>query len=163
MRACAPLIWTSFVCSSHYCCGQQYKVCRSSSLLTLLRPPVTFIFLCPKFYSQHPTFKHLQTIPIAQPKRCTCYFKLFILVKRSICFGRSFRPSSGAQNCVYSNGICQTPAALRGEVERSSISSPIAGGSSSCLTYTVAVYAVLSSWWWTERPSETCSAFYKNK
>jgi hypothetical protein len=28
--------------------------------------------------------------------------------------------------------------------------------SSSCLTYTVAVYAVLSSWWWTERPSETC-------
>jgi hypothetical protein len=34
----------------------------------------------------------------------------------------------------------------------SSISSPIAAGSSSCLTYTVAVYAVLSSWWWTERP-----------
>jgi len=39
---------------------------------------------------------------------------------------------------------------------------PIAAGSSSCLTYTVAVYTVLSSWWWTERPSETCSAFYKN-
>jgi len=31
------------------------------------------------------------------------------------------------------------------------------------LTYTVAVYAVLSSWWWTERPSETCRALYKNK
>jgi len=29
------------------------------------------------------------------------------------------------------------------------------------LTYTVAVYAVLSSWWWTKRPSETCRAFYK--
>jgi hypothetical protein len=26
--------------------------------------------------------------------------KLFILVKRSTCFGRSFRPSSGAQNCA---------------------------------------------------------------
>jgi len=26
-----------------------------------------------------------------------------------------------------------------------------------------AVYAVLSSWCWTERPSETCRAFYKNK
>jgi hypothetical protein len=26
-------------------------------------------------------------------------------------FGRSFRPSSGAQNCVYSNGICQVAAA----------------------------------------------------
>jgi len=21
----------------------------------------------------------------------------------------------------------------------------------------------LSSWWWTERPSKTCRAFYKNK
>jgi hypothetical protein len=92
-------------------------------------------------------------IPIVQPTRCTCYLKLFILVKRSTCFGPSFRPSSGAQNCVYSNGICQTAAAT------SSISSPIAVGSSSCLTYAVAVYVVLSSWWWTERRSETCRAF----
>jgi len=49
-------------------------------------------------------------IPIVQPTRCTSYLKLFILVKRSTCFGRPFRPSSGAQNCVYSNGICQTAA-----------------------------------------------------
>jgi len=34
-----------------------------------------------------------------------------ILVKRFTSFGRSFRPSSGAQNCVYNNGICQTVAA----------------------------------------------------
>jgi hypothetical protein len=46
---------------------------------------------------------------------------------------------------------------------RSSISSPVAAVTSSSLTYTVAVYAVLSSWWWTERPSETCRVFYKNK
>jgi hypothetical protein len=26
-----------------------------------------------------------------------------------------------------------------------------------------AVYAVLSSWWWTERLSKTCRVFYKNK
>jgi len=32
-------------------------------------------------------------------------FQLFILVKRSKCFGRSFRPSSEAQNCLYSNDI----------------------------------------------------------
>jgi len=31
------------------------------------------------------------------------FLKLFILVKRSACFGRSFRPSSGAQNCTYGN------------------------------------------------------------
>jgi hypothetical protein len=45
----------------------------------------------------------------------------------------------------------------------SSILSPIAAGSSTCLTYTVAVYTDLSYWWWTERPSETCRAFYNNK
>jgi len=49
------------------------------------------------------TIKKLDSIPIAQSTRCTCYLKLFILVKRSTCFGRSFRPSSGAQDCVYSN------------------------------------------------------------
>jgi hypothetical protein len=31
------------------------------------------------------------------------------------------------------------------------------------LTYTIAAYTVLSSWWWMERPSKTCRAFYKNK
>jgi len=62
------------------------------------------------------------------------FLKLFILVKRSACFGRSFRPSSGAQNCTYGNRHMP-----------------------------VAVCAVLSSWWWTERPSETCRAFYKKK
>ena len=51
------------------------------------------------------------TVPLVRPTRCTCYLKLFILVKRSTCFGRSFRPSAGGQNCVYSNGICQTSAA----------------------------------------------------
>jgi hypothetical protein len=48
--------------------------------------------------------------PIVEPTRYTCYHKLFILVKHSTCFGRSFRPSSGVQNCVYSNGLCQTAA-----------------------------------------------------
>jgi len=50
-------------------------------------------------------------IPIVQPTRCTCYLKLFILLKRSTCFGRSFRLSSGPQNCVYINCICQTEPA----------------------------------------------------
>ena len=31
------------------------------------------------------------------------FLKVFILVKRSTCFGWSFRPSSGAQNCTYGN------------------------------------------------------------
>ena len=44
-------------------------------------------------------------IPIVQPTRYTCSLKLLILVKHSTCFGRSFRPSSGAQNCTYSNRL----------------------------------------------------------
>jgi hypothetical protein len=56
-------------------------------------------------------------VPTVQPTRCTCYLKLFILVKRSARFGRSFHPLSGVQNCVYSNGICQTAAAIWDEME----------------------------------------------
>ena len=39
---------------------------------------------------------------------------------------------------------------------------PLAAGSSSCLTYALAVCELLSSWWWTEGPSETCRTFYRN-
>jgi len=60
---------------------------------------LTFIGPCIAIYSYSTTNKmHL-------------FLKLFILVKRSTCFGRSVRPSSGAQNCTYINGICQTAAA----------------------------------------------------
>jgi hypothetical protein len=73
-----------------------------------------------------------KSIHIVQPTRCTCYLKLFILVKRSTCFRLSFRPSPGVQNCVYNNGVCQTAAA-------------IAAGNNKYLTYTVAVNTILSS------------------
>jgi len=36
-------------------------------------------------------------------KKMHLLLKLFILVKHSTCFRRSFRPSSGAQNCTYGN------------------------------------------------------------
>jgi len=48
------------------------------------------------------------------------FLKVFILVERSMHFRQSFRPSSGAQNCIYmATGICQTASA----------------SNSSCLTY----------------------------
>ena len=52
----------------------------------------------------------------------------FILEWHSTCFGRSFRPSSWVQDCTAIS-FWQMP---------------------------VAVCTVLNSWWWTERPSETC-------
>ena len=54
----------------------------------------------PRYYNLSRFDNQNSYIPTVHPTRCTCYLKLFILVKRSTCFGRSFRPSSGAQNCV---------------------------------------------------------------
>jgi hypothetical protein len=82
---------------------------------------------------------------------------------KTLCVFRSFRPSSGAQNCLYSNGICQTAAATCCYQGWDGTAVHLIPHSSSCLTYTIAVYAVLSSRWWTERPSKTHRAFYKNK
>ena len=63
-----------------------------------------------------------------QPTRCN--FSLFIyFYRRSTCFRRSFRPSSGAQNCTYSFSYCQTILLLADnvdEIELCSISSTIA-------------------------------------
>jgi len=62
------------------------------------------------------------------------FLNLFILVRHSTCFRRFFPPPSGARNCTYS-----------------------------VRHWSDAVCAVLSSWWWTEKPSETCRASYRNK
>jgi len=39
------------------------------------------------------------------------FHNLFISVRRSTCFRRFFRPSSGAQNCTYSVRLILLPAA----------------------------------------------------
>jgi hypothetical protein len=46
---------------------------------------------------------HRYVIPIVNPTRCTSVSNWFILEWHSTCFGRSFRPSSGVQHCVYTN------------------------------------------------------------
>jgi len=57
---------------------------------------------------------------------------LFISVRHSACFRRFFHPSSGAQNHIQRHVLVwQIPDA---------------------------VCTVLSSWWWTKKPSETCRA-----
>jgi hypothetical protein len=65
------------------------KSCHAFSRMTLVC--LMFISPCILIYSYSKTNQmHL-------------FLKLFILVKRSTCFGWSFRPSSGAQDCTYSN------------------------------------------------------------
>ena len=55
------------------------------------------------------------------------------------------------------------PLASGKEMERSSISFPLASSHRTCMTYTDTVCTVLDSWWWTERPSETCTMLFQNK
>ena len=106
-------------------------------------------------------FEGLNCLPILQLTRCTCYLKLFIIIKHSTCFGglsvhhQEFKTAYTATVSVKQLLI---PAAIWDDMKLS-ISSPIAAGSSSCLTDTVALYAVLNSWWWMERPPKHVERF----
>ena len=53
--------------------------------------------------------------------------------------------------------------ASRIRMERSSILILLASCQQTCITYTIAVCTVKSSWWWTEELSETCRVSFQNK
>jgi hypothetical protein len=55
------------------------------------------------------------------------FLKLFILVKHSTCFRRSFCPSSGAQDCTYSNTRMSNSCCYLLLLGMSSSSFPLAG------------------------------------
>ena len=85
------------------------------------------------------TTQRWDTISIQNQLDAPMYRIYFILEWHSTCFGRSFRSSSGVQDCTYSKrhlSVWQMP---------------------------LAVCTVLNSWWWTERPSETCRVSFQNK
>jgi len=60
------------------------------------------------------------------------FLKLLILVKRPTRFGRSFRPSSGAQNCTYGNMHMSNSSCY---LLLAGTKSPLAAGSRSYMTY----------------------------
>ena len=72
------------------------------------------------------------SLSIVKPTRCTSFSNLFyfILVYHSTCFGQSFHPSSGVQDCTYSNRYMSNRycylLASGNKMERSSISFPLA-------------------------------------
>jgi len=81
-----------------------------------------------------------------------------ISVRRSTCFRMVLRPTSGAQNCTYSvrnlsDQYCFQLLTWPGEQQLAVLVWQIPD----------AECAVLSSWWWTEKPSETYTASYRNK
>jgi len=60
-----------------------------------------YIFLFLFFYVHRAG--HRNIISILKPTRCTHVSNLIILEWHSSCFVRSFRPSSGVQDCTYGN------------------------------------------------------------
>ena len=78
----------------------------------------------------------------------------FILEWHSTCFGRSFRPSSGVQDCTYSNRHLSNRYCCLLASKEPAVS---------VWQMPVAVCTVLNSWRWTERPSETCRVSFQNK
>ena len=84
-----------------------------------------------------------------EPIKCNVYWFIYFY-RRSTCFRRFLRSSSGVHNCTYSFRYCQ-PILLLAAIHDSS-------KQQYCLTITEAVCTVMYSWWWVEEPPETCRA-----
>jgi hypothetical protein len=89
-----------------------------------------------------------------KPNRCISFSDLFIAAWHSTCFVRSFRPSSGVQDCTYSNRYMSERYGYL--LASKQVAVPV-------WHMPVAVCTVLNSWWWTERPYETCRVSCRNK
>jgi len=87
-----------------------------------------------------------------KPTRCTNFSYLF-LVWNSTCFGQFLCPSSRVFHCTHSNGICHTGLLTARKQDQDGTSWSC---QQTCMTYTIAVCTVKSSWRWTEELSETC-------
>ena len=85
-------------------------------------------------------------------------FSWIYFYRRSTCFRRFLRPSSGAHNCAYSFRYCQQILLLAAAVRK--MEHLIHGSSYQqyWLTIPKAVCTVMCSWWWAEKPPETCKA-----
>jgi hypothetical protein len=112
--------------------------------LRLIFPCIVSITL--KYKQQDATFS-----------RCIYFYKLFC-----ICSGSSSAHHQKYKTVHTALGIVRTillPAAIVDEIELRSISSTIAASSSIGLTIPNAVRRILCSWWWAEKPPETCKQF----
>ena len=78
----------------------------------------------------------------------------FILEWHSACFGWSFRPSSGVQDCTYSNRHLSNRYCCLLASKQTAVS---------VWQMPVPVRKVLKSWWWTERPPKHVERHFKIK
>jgi len=94
----------------------------------------------------------LNTVSIVKPTRCTCVSNLFLFWNDTLHVSDGLSVHHQEFKTVHTaTGICQTDTAVCKHTAVSVWHMP------------VAVCTVLNSWWWTERPSETCRVSFQNK
>ena len=96
-------------------------------------------------------------ILVIKPTRCTNFSNLFLnetvhVSDSSSVHHQEFFTANTAM--VYVVHVCRQLASRL---------SLLTSCLQSCTTYTIAVFAVKNSWWWTEELSETCTVSFKNK
>jgi hypothetical protein len=106
--------------------------------------------------------KLCQDISKVQPTRCNVILIcLFLYIALHVSGGSSAHHQEHKTVHTSTSSINKSillPADIVDEMERSSISSTIAAGSTIGLTIPDPVCTVLCSWWWAEEPPETCRA-----
>jgi hypothetical protein len=103
-------------------------------------------------------------IPVVKPTRCTS-FSNYLFLHNTLHVSEGLSVHHQEFRTVHTaTGICQTDRATR---EWEGISFHLVPFSKrvtlSVWHMPVAVCTVLNSWWWTERPHETCRELCKNK
>jgi len=98
---------------------------------------------------------------IIKPTRCTNFSNLFSEWNYTW-FGQFLCTSSGVFHCTHSNGVCPTGFLTACEQDKGcSILILLDRCLQTCRTYTIAVYTMKNSWWWTEELSETCRVSFQ--
>jgi hypothetical protein len=109
-----------------------------------------FMFVCPCIVS---IFRNLW------PTRCKIWF-IYLYPISSTCFGRSFRPSSGAHDCIY-RFWCSPPTLLpAGVMDEMEYLVHHTGRQQHRRTISEAVNTVKCFWWWAKTSPETCRAYW---
>ena len=89
------------------------------------------------------------------------YRFIYLFLVSSTCFGRCFRPSPGARDCIYSFWYCPPLLLPVGVMDEMELTFHIIHDTSRQQyrwTISEAVNTVKCSWWWAKTSPETCRA-----
>jgi hypothetical protein len=97
---CSPVINILFIKAVKYFPGDTVENFCKVKLLEWICPSTDYVF-----YVHRSCILIFLIYSYSKTNKMHQFLKLFILVKHTTCFGRSFLPSSGVQDCTYSNRL----------------------------------------------------------